>query len=680
MMKNMHYWFYWFILASSLVLSCVPPDPNRKSGPVDEVNIDLNNKRLQKIYNFRDKHEVDSLLVYLKEPDATARYLAALSFTTFGDSTVVEPLAALLKDPVEDVRIAAAFALGQIGSPKAEKMLIASFQSDDSLSLHQRFNAVVLEAIGKCGTAPSLKNMAAISTYNTSDTLLLLGQCRAVYRFGQRKIVDPSATTLMISYAADEQVPEPARLMATHYLARTQDVSPDSSQAIIMAAAFVRAQDPDIRMALATALGKSITGPSFRLLSNALKTEPDWRVKCNLINALAKFPYDTVRQLVVPFIADSNQHVSGVAASFFIQNGNEKDGDYYWRIARDNETLYWQSRVALYQASNKWLKGKAKPESKDFVNYRLREMYLQTQNPYEQAACLRGLAEFPWQYHWIYEKGRTATHPAVKSAAAECIRIICEKPNFYAAFGEGAKSARRDLYYYLRELIATNDPGVIAEASPALLAEAPNFITIRDSSRISSWQENLNTLKMPRDIEAYQALEKTIAYFSGQPLSKQTKPDYNHPIEWASYSLYKNDTKAIVQTSKGEFEIRFYPEIAPASVLNFINLAKEGFFDNKTFHRVVPNFVVQDGCPRGDGYGAKDYTIRSEIGPLWYEDEGMVGMASAGFDTESTQWFITHSPTPHLDGRYTLFGRVTNGMNIVHQLQIGDRIVKITIQ
>jgi cyclophilin family peptidyl-prolyl cis-trans isomerase len=120
--------------------------------------------------------------------------------------------------------------------------------------------------------------------------------------------------------------------------------------------------------------------------------------------------------------------------------------------------------------------------------------------------------------------------------------------------------------------------------------------------------------------------------------------------------------------------------MAPASVLNFINLAKEGFFDNKTFHRVVPNFVVQDGCPRGDGYGAKDYTIRTEIGPLWYEDEGMVGMASAGFDTESTQWFITHSPTPHLDGRYTLFGRVTKAMNVVHQLQVGDRIAKVTIE
>ncbi|MFN7327377.1 MAG: peptidylprolyl isomerase [Chitinophagales bacterium] len=676
----MRYWFFWFILASSLLPSCVPPDPNRKSGPVDKVNIDLNNKRLQRIYNFRDRQEIDSLLAYFNEPDATARYLAALSFTTFGDSSIVEPLSKLLKDPVEDVRIAAAFSLGQIGTPNAENKLINSFQSDDSLSQHQRFNAVVLEAIGKCGTINSLKNMASISTYKTTDTLLLLGQCRAIYRFGQRKITDPLATDLMIRYAADEQIPESARLMATHYLARTVDISPDSTQAVVMAAAFVRAIDPDIRMALATALGKSTTGPSFRLLSNALKTESDWRVKCNLINALAKFPYDTVRQLVVPFIADSNQHISKVAASFFIQNGNEKDGDYYWRIARENESLYWQSRVALFHASNKWLSGRSKPESKDFVNYRLREMFLQSQNPYEQAACLRGLAEFPWQYNWIYEKGKLATHPAVKSAAAECIRLICERPNFYAAFGEGARGARKDLYYYLRELIATNDPGIIAEAAPAFLANAPNFITIRDSARVTNWQESLKGLKMPRDIEAYQALEKTIAYFTGQPSSKPTKPSFNHPIEWASYNLYKPDTRAIVQTSKGEFEIRFYPEIAPASVLNFINLAKEGFFDNKTFHRVVPNFVVQDGCPRGDGYGAKDYTIRTEIGPLWYEDEGMVGMASAGFDTESTQWFITHSPTPHLDGRYTLFGRVTKGMNIVHQLQVGDRIAKITIE
>ena len=670
------YSFFFLLLLSA----CVPPDLNKKKGSADKVTIDLTNKKVQRVYDFRDRRMADSLLVYLRSPEATIRYLAALSFASFGDSTHVSALAPLLNDEVDEVRIAAAFSLGQTGSAKAELPLIQGFVAGDSLSERQRLNAVILEAIGKCGSLSALKNIAAVTTYKPTDTLLLQGQCRSVYRFGVRKITDPAATGLMVRYVADEHIPEPARLMAAQYLARTEGVAADSSQSVHLAAAFVRAVDPDIRMALTTALGKSITGPSFRLLSTVIKTEQDWRVKCNLIRALTKFEYDTVREMVTPLITDPNIHVSRTASEYFIANGREKDGDFYWRIAKNNGVLPWQSQVALYHASNKWLSGRNEPESKDYVNFRLREIFLQSNNPYEQAECLRALSEFVWQYNWIYEKGRAATHPAVKSAAAEALRTICERPNFYAAFGEGSKGARRDPYYYLRELIRSGDAGVIAEAAGGFTVNALNYKTMRDSARTSDFDQTLRQLKMPRDVEAYQALEKTIAFFNEQPVPVSAKPKFNHPIEWASFALIKETTKAIIQTEKGQVEMRFFPEWAPGSVLNFINLAKDGFFDGKTFHRVVPNFVVQDGCPRGDGYGASDYTIRTEIGPVWYDDEGMVGMASAGLDTEGTQWFITHSPTPHLDGRYTIFGKVTKGMDIVDQLQVGDKITKVTIE
>jgi len=94
---------------------------------------------------------------------------------------------------------------------------------------------------------------------------------------------------------------------------------------------------------------------------------------------------------------------------------------------------------------------------------------------------------------------------------------------------------------------------------------------------------------------------------------------------------------------------------------------------------VVPNFVVQGGCPRGDGYGSPDFTIRSEVPQMYYDTSGYIGMASAGPHTESVQWFITHSPTPHLDGQYTIFGKVEEGMDVVNQLEIGDIIQDIRI-
>jgi len=88
---------------------------------------------------------------------------------------------------------------------------------------------------------------------------------------------------------------------------------------------------------------------------------------------------------------------------------------------------------------------------------------------------------------------------------------------------------------------------------------------------------------------------------------------------------------------------------------------------------------VQAGCPRGDGYGSLDYTIRSEVPQAYYDREGYIGMASAGPDTEGTQWFINHSPAMHLDGNYTIFGKVTSGMEYVHEIQEGDAIVDIMI-
>jgi cyclophilin family peptidyl-prolyl cis-trans isomerase len=113
--------------------------------------------------------------------------------------------------------------------------------------------------------------------------------------------------------------------------------------------------------------------------------------------------------------------------------------------------------------------------------------------------------------------------------------------------------------------------------------------------------------------------------------------------------------------------------------MQFVHLVKSGYYNNKKFHRVVPNFVAQAGCPRGDGWGGFDVNVVSEFSMLRYIREGRVGMASAGKDTESAQFFITHAPTIHLDGNYTIFAQVIEGMNVVHKLEIGDNMIKVEL-
>ena len=135
---------------------------------------------------------------------------------------------------------------------------------------------------------------------------------------------------------------------------------------------------------------------------------------------------------------------------------------------------------------------------------------------------------------------------------------------------------------------------------------------------------------------------------------------------------------ATVATDRGSLRLALYPQVAPATVASFVRLASEGSYDGLSFHRVVPDFVVQGGDPEGTGWGGPGYTLRDEFSAIPYR-RGTVGMARAGLNTAGSQWFITHSPQPHLDGHYTVFGQVEEGMNVVDALRRGDRIRSIEI-
>lgn len=136
-----------------------------------------------------------------------------------------------------------------------------------------------------------------------------------------------------------------------------------------------------------------------------------------------------------------------------------------------------------------------------------------------------------------------------------------------------------------------------------------------------------------------------------------------------------------LSTSKGDIELELFPQHAPQTVNNFVFLAQDGFYDDVTFHRVIPNFMIQGGDPTGSGRGGPGYRFEDEFddNPLRHE-RGVISMANAGPGTNGSQFFITHGPTPHLDGRHTVFGKVTKGQDVVDAIQQGDKIAKIAIR
>jgi cyclophilin family peptidyl-prolyl cis-trans isomerase len=160
---------------------------------------------------------------------------------------------------------------------------------------------------------------------------------------------------------------------------------------------------------------------------------------------------------------------------------------------------------------------------------------------------------------------------------------------------------------------------------------------------------------------------------TGTVQTRNTAADYERAI-----ARMGKQVTAVVTTTKGSFTINLLPDDATLNVDNFVQLAKRRYFGGITVHRVVPNFVIQDGDPRGDGNGGPGYQIRCEINEVPYE-RGAVGMALSGKDTGGSQWFVTHSPQPHLDGGYTVFGNVVAGMKTVDALVRGDVIRSIVI-
>jgi peptidyl-prolyl cis-trans isomerase B (cyclophilin B) len=144
----------------------------------------------------------------------------------------------------------------------------------------------------------------------------------------------------------------------------------------------------------------------------------------------------------------------------------------------------------------------------------------------------------------------------------------------------------------------------------------------------------------------------------------------------------KQKMKGIIKTSKGDMVVEFYEADAPGTVKNFVDLSKKGFYNGLNFHRVIPNFVIQGGCPQGTGAGGPGYSIPCELdGGNQYHDKGVLSMAHAGRNTGGSQFFICHNRqnTQHLDRNHTCFGKVIEGLNVIDQVQQGDKIVSIDI-
>jgi len=660
-----------FILGTQ---ACTPPS-DKKASAVVRTNI-FDDAKAQEIYQLQDARNVDSLLFYLRDADPSYRYAAAMAFASVKDSAVVEQLGEMLKDESPDVRYAVAYALGQTQSRAAEPLLIAGFDRFDSTGVSMKVNAAILEAIGKCGSKKALQQMSAVSTYKPGDSILVEGLAWGIYRFGLRGITDTTATKRMVEMVLNKQYTPRIRYIAAYFLGRaTVRLDTFARQLVPFAP---KENNPFIRMALASSLGKTYKPYAVDTLARWLPKEPDYRVRVNIVQALGKLDYNQSRLAIFNALRDPNSHVATTAARTLVNAGQGKDATYYWRLAKDS-TLIWEVQANLYAAAQKLLPP-LYADYREMMNFQCRRRYERSQSAEERAAFLEALSEFGWNYRYIQQQAVAVKSPVVRIAAWNALKKIASRPDFERFFGFGWRKVGKELSIYFKQAALSGDAGLIGVAAEALRVPQRNFGQY--FTQVGFLDTALTSLKIPRDIETQFEVQKTIAFLRGQPEPKASKTDpKKHPINWETLANLRERPVAIINTNKGTIRIQLMPEVAPGSVAMFVEQARNGYYNGKSFHRVVPNFVAQGGCPRGDGYGSLDFTLRTEVpAPIRYDQEGMVGLASAGQDTESVQFFITHSPAPHLDGNYTIFATVIDGMSVVHDLHVGDVINKISIQ
>lgn len=627
-----------FLLAlPAIAFSCKQSPPNGANKFSDPV--------LVKIYDLKDRRSSDSLYRYFSSDNEIYRSEAALAFASIQDSSAIAAVGKMLTDESKLVRASAAFAIGQMKSSSAQGLLVNALTHEKDHNVRDE----LIESYGRIAKHWDLLSVA-------NDSLLTERFSWSMYRAGLRGLANSFLDSLAAIVLSRSNKPE-IRLGAAHYFSRTSK-GYDKQQRFIINSAFA---DPsaEVRMASTLALGKIKTDSSLTAIRRVLSSDEDYRVRVNAVRALRLFEFEKIQSDLTKALSDKNINASIAASELMITVATQQSSQAILQLCRKTNNVRVSANLyaAVLRTSNS-------KEVSEEVSRAVRE----TSDPYDKAALISALGYSVMSFGFVSEQLFASDIPVVTTSAANALVDINHQNNF----DSGLREKFAAIY---RKAVSLGDPAVIGIISSALADSTLGYKNV--ITDVSFLIEARQKLRLPEHIESIVPLDAAIAYLSGRP-NETPRISFNHGIDWSLVKTIFKDQTASISTTKGNIIVRLFVEEAPGSVANFVSLVDRHYYDDKFFHRVVPNFVAQAGCKRGDGYGSEDYSIRSEFSRRRYKT-GSLGMASAGKDTEGTQWFITHSPTPHLDGGYTIFGEVVDGIDIVHSLAVGDKILKIQL-
>jgi HEAT repeat protein/cyclophilin family peptidyl-prolyl cis-trans isomerase len=579
----------------------------------------------------------------LADADARVRARAALAVGRLQDSTTVPALLPLLGDADARVRYEAVFALGQIGHRSAREPLVARLAAADTTETE-----LVAEALGKLGDPAATPRVAALLDHREA-------RVRSEAAVALWRLADSTALDVLLEHHDD---PDPEVRWRVLY-ALEKIVMP----ARVVLTAALHLEDPDwrVRAYAVRTIGRQNSSRGTAYVLQKVQ-DPEPAVVVNAIRALQSIA-DSSCALCGTDLARALAHADPyvrVTAAIALH-------DRFVRVAEDSldrrtidaalATRLEDPDAATRGACARALIARQGEDAFERVLPLLEDSSVVT-----RVAVIQGIGELPPATAApLLEPLVRAGHPLlVRMTAAEALGTAHARealPLLRAGLADTSLLFVASAAGALAELADTASVPLLARAYEARAgdADADARISIRDA---------LRTLKG----RAY-----------ADSLERRHPPRNAAPAAYAPGFEQPSPVRgAVLKTTAGEIEWAFYRDEAVQTVKNFVRLAERGYFDGLVVHRVVPNFVIQDGDPTGTGSGGPGYTIRCEYNHLRY-DSGMVGMALSGKDTGGSQWFVTHSPQPHLNGRYTIFARVTRGLDVARRVVQGDRVIEVKL-
>jgi len=644
------------------------PEPDWKKNKLSDP--DINN-----VVRLHALGEWDSIALYTQHKKPEVRFE---SFMILASAPVTVTKKVLVKydllDPVPYVTGAKIFFTGNSGRKEKIEELI-SFVAKSS---KDHLEEVTADAIGKLADSSTIADLVLHKSGKLSGLVL----SRLLLQAAIKGTLPPTGVEWIVKFGLKENGNIPAYSLFA--LNRQKKYRLDEYKSILMESVSLYEDRSEFTSLMQLLIkSTSLLPEEIKFLKEKCKKDES---KTAFYLSLSKIEFAIAKPFALEGLHESNVNVALQASYIFYDRIKYEASEDIKQLAYSIENPF--VRVSLLRAHLRaestapeaislQIQYLADPKNQvllidEVSNYLVYE-YANTEDAYYRAACIAALCEWPCNYKYL--AGKLSEKPDVISTAAiEALSAISNNPGF-VTISDSLTGIMSEMYGIMRKAIESGN-GSLAATATGLFLDSNSFY-YRMTDNWGFLKNAVNKLNPSLDLEAVLEIMK-LAESHNLKLDVKGLPEYYLPPTVLEAEKLKTYESILITTTEGNLKFKLDYNRAPLSVCYITQLFKKDFYKNKYFHRVVPNFVIQAGCPRGDGYGNTGYLLRSEFSG-WSYKTNAIGIASAGIDTESCQWFVTTSNAFHLDGRYTQIGEMIEGESLAKKITVGCKILQTTV-